>query len=90
LEHLFYFDTNSLDNLFARYGMRPTRETSVLYSIPSDAETYLEMRKASNRRFRRSLRRVPGIDFVHLIRADYKALIAATASSKQTGRCHYS
>jgi len=70
LEHLLYFDVNSMDNLFARYNMFPSRETSVLYTIPCDIETYVKSRGSVKSKLRYCLGRLPSsFDFVHLVLA---------------------
>lgn len=68
LDHLLYFDIASLDNLFAKYNMFPTRETLVLCTIPCDVTVYLELCKATSR-FKSWIRRHRVFDFPRLIRA---------------------
>ena len=68
LEHLLYFDVNSLDNLFGRYGMLPTRKTSVMQTIPCDTRTYIKTRKSIRFKLRSFLTRLPECcNVVHLL-----------------------
>jgi SAM-dependent methyltransferase len=66
LEHLLYFDTATLDKLFAMYGMMPCRETCVLETIPCDKKGFVKQQRGLKRRLASCLLRLPPFcDFVH-------------------------
>lgn len=68
LEHLLYFETASLDKLFGKYGMLPARKTQILCTIPCDIESYLMARKKVSRGLKSQIRKIPGVDFIRLVR----------------------
>ena len=68
LEHMLYFEIASLDKLFGKYGMQPSRKTQVLRTIPCDIESYLMNRKKVSRGLKSQIRKIPGVDFIRLVR----------------------
>jgi 2-polyprenyl-3-methyl-5-hydroxy-6-metoxy-1,4-benzoquinol methylase len=69
LEHMLYFEVASLDQLFSKYGMLPTRETRVLYNIPCNVESYVNVRKAECGRFGARIRQLHSFEFLRLVRS---------------------
>lgn len=68
LEHLLYFDTKTLDNLFAKYNMFPLHETCVLETIPCDIDSYAKARKANKSPLKNLVRRLPFFDLLYSVR----------------------
>lgn len=69
LEHLLYFEPETLDNTFAGHGLLPNRQTRVLVTIPCDVDSYSKLRKAGSSSLKGLLKRLPGIGIVRLIRS---------------------
>lgn len=69
LEHLLYFETETLDNLFAKYNMFPSGKTHVLVTIPCDSDSFSKLHKEARSGLRNFVRRLPGSDVIRLIRS---------------------
>ncbi|HDY88948.1 MAG TPA: methyltransferase domain-containing protein [bacterium] len=68
LEHILFFDSTSIDKIFAKYDMFPSRETSVFCTIACDKDTYFKNRGSIKNKLRSILLRLPDcFSFVHLL-----------------------
>lgn len=78
LEHLLYFEPDTLDALFNRYNMVPKWKTVCLKTIPCDIDEYMAQQRGQPNLLKRIIRRMPGINYINYFRL---RLI--------TGRYHY-
>ena len=68
LEHLLYFEADTLDKLMGRHGLRPAQPTRGLLMTPLDADEYLRYHQRGQGGVRRAIRWLPGIDLLRWVK----------------------